>query len=147
MKTRDRERGFLVIKSSILVAFIAACMSAQGVDEVHQFSMPISDASQAGAPVKYSGTVTVGKEMQITKGRHYYSEYDDIEALNSSDKSVLLMVAKLRISGVMQDDINTTYQNEYFFSPSLLEPNAVQKLEGTTAPFGKLSGAVRLQPL
>jgi hypothetical protein len=139
MEHRARAYGRMPLSFSVLVFLLIALLGPDTVScAAVERRMELQDVSEKGSPITVSGYVT---SRYDDSKKLPFSYQENILARNVSNKSLLLVVMHLRVSGTPGRD--ETFLQEYFFG-NALEPGAVDVNDEPGASFGRTVNGVPL---
>ncbi len=119
---------------------LAATTVALGQSEI---VLNVEDVSKAGVPLKIAGRVSA-KNKPSAAG--YESE---IEMINVSDKSILLLVVRTDIRCGLPMNFKDPVEIDYFFDANMLQPGASAKYPARTelgGPIHKEDSLAQIEP-
>jgi hypothetical protein len=90
------------------------------------------------SPLRLSGTVTA-KDQGL--GVLRYSLERKLVGTNLSKLAILLAVIHLKIADMSVIDSDNILEDDYFFGPNVIAPDATKSFDGTIGPFGKSIGS------
>jgi len=135
----DQESSMLSVREWV----IWMILSSTAAFCVPHSEVRLTDDSPPDSPVKLSGISTFDDEPA---GRFRYKYRTTTYVDNVSQKSVLLLVAKLRFTGTGQFDLDNTREEDYFFAEDLLESGKAQTLKDSFGPVGAPQAKITLDP-
>src|SRR5882762_623877 len=117
-----------MLRVRTLLTWLMMCTAAFGLPHTE---IRLIDTSSLDSPVKLSGVATFSDEPS----KLFRYEYKTTAYVNNvSQKSVLLLVARVRFTGAGGFDLDNAREDDYFFAEDLLGAGKTQTLKDSFGP-------------